>query len=83
MTTQGSPRVVVSYPTDANDLLLSGELVGGENLTGRPVIVDSPVGKGHAVLFVCRPFWRFQTQGNFFLAFNAMINWDHLDAGKK
>jgi hypothetical protein len=34
------------------------------------------------VMFACRPFWRFQTQGNFFLAFNAMLNWDHLSAGK-
>jgi hypothetical protein len=78
VTTQGAPRVILSYPTDPNDLLLSGELVGGENLAGRPVVVDSEVGKGHAVQFANRPFWRFQTQGNFFLVFNAMLNWDHL-----
>jgi len=29
-----------------------------------------------------RPFWRWQTQGTFMLAFNAILNWDHLDAGK-
>jgi hypothetical protein len=80
VTTQGAPRVIVSYPTDPNDLLLSGELVGGENLAGRPVVVDSEVGKGHAVQFANRPFWRFQTQGNFFLVFNTMLNWDHLGA---
>jgi hypothetical protein len=78
----GSLRVLLSYPADPNDLLLSGELAGGENLAGRPVLVDAAVGKGHAVMFACRPFWRFQTQGNFFLAFNAILNWDHLDAGK-
>ena len=83
VTTQGTPRVVLSYPTDPNDLLLSGELVGAENLAGRPVVVDSEVGKGHAVQFANRPFWRFQTQGNFFLVFNAMLNWDHLGAGAK
>jgi hypothetical protein len=76
------PRVLLSYPDDPNDLLLSGELAGGENLTGRPVLVDASVGKGHAVMFACRPFWRFQTQGTFFLAFNAILNWDHLDAGR-
>ena len=75
------PRVLLSYPTDPNDLLLSGELVGGESLAGRPVLVDSPLGKGHVVLFACRPFWRFETQGNFFLAFNAMLNWNDLGAG--
>ncbi len=77
------PRVLLSYPSDPNDLLLSGELAGGENLAGRPVLVDAGVGKGHAVMFACRPFWRFQTQGNFFLAFNAILNWDHLDAGRR
>jgi len=83
VASQGVPRVIVSYPTNVDDLLLSGELAGGDNLSGRPVVVDSPVGKGHAVMFANRPFWRFQTQGNFPLAFNAILNWDHLDAGKQ
>jgi hypothetical protein len=81
--TNSAPRVLLSFPTDPNDILLSGELTGGELIAGHPVVVDAPVGKGHAVLFGCRPFWRFETQGNFFLVFNAMLNWDHLDAGKK
>jgi hypothetical protein len=33
-------------------------------------------------MFALRPFWRWQTQGTYFLAFNAINNWDHLDAGK-
>jgi hypothetical protein len=33
-------------------------------------------------MFALRPFWRWQTQGTFFLAFNAILNWNHLDAGK-
>ena len=41
-----------------------------------------PLGKGHIVMFAIRPFWRWQTQGSFMLAFNAIMNWDHLDAGK-
>jgi len=32
-----SPRVLLSYPNDPTDLLLSGELVGGENLAGTEV----------------------------------------------
>ncbi|HYT75403.1 MAG TPA: M14 family zinc carboxypeptidase [Vicinamibacterales bacterium] len=76
------PRVLLSFPTDPNDMLLSGLLVGGEALAGRAVAVDAPIGKGHVILFATRPFWRFQTQGEFFLAFNAILNWDHLDAGR-
>jgi hypothetical protein len=75
--------VLLSFPTDPNDILLSGELTGGEYIAGHPVVIDESVGRGHAVLFGCRPFWRFETQGNFFLVFNAMLNWDHLDAGAK
>ncbi len=81
-TTPG-PRVVLSFPSDPNDLLLSGELVGGENMTSHPAVIDAPLGKGHVVIFGVRPFWRFETHGTFILAFNAMLNWNHLDAGRK
>ena len=67
----------------ALDLLLSGEMVGPENLTGHPAVISQQIGKGHVVLFGVRPFWRYETSGNYFLVFNAMLNWDHLDAGKK
>ena len=77
-----APRVLLSFPTDPNDMLLSGVLVGGEALAGRAVAVDAPIGKGHVVMFANRPFWRWQTQGNFFLGFNAILNWNDLDAGK-
>ncbi len=61
---------------------LSGLLVGGEALAGRAVAIDAPVGKGHVVMFANRPYWRWQTQGNFFLGFNAILNWNDLDAGR-
>jgi hypothetical protein len=80
VTSTGAPRVLLSYPNDPNDLLLSGALAGGENLVGRPVLVDAPVGTGHVIIFATRPFWRYQTQGNYFLAFNAMLNWNDLNA---
>ena len=49
---------------------------------GRALAVDVPAGQGHVVMFALRPFWRWQTQGTYFLAFNAILNWDHLDAGQ-
>ncbi len=75
------PRTVMSFPAQANDILLSGLLEGGQSLTRKALIVDVPDGKGHMVLFGLRPFWRWQTQGSYFLGFNAILNWDHLDAG--
>ncbi|HEX9367639.1 MAG TPA: M14 family zinc carboxypeptidase [Vicinamibacterales bacterium] len=76
------PRVLLSFPADPNDLLLSGLLVGGEAIAGRAVALDAPIGKGHVVMFANRPFWRWQTQGNFFLGFNTILNWNDLDAGR-
>ncbi len=76
------PRVVLQFPSNANDMLLSGTLGGGETIANRALVVDMPLGTGHVVMFALRPFWRWQTQGTYFLAFNAILNWDHLDAGK-
>jgi len=76
------PRVVMQFPANANDMLLSGTLAGGQALAGHPLVLDVPLGKGHVVMFALRPFWRWQTQGTYFLAFNAILNWNHLDAGK-
>jgi hypothetical protein len=75
------PRVVMQFPAKADDILLSGMLSGGQALTKKALLVDVPDGKGHMVLFGLRPFWRWQTQGTYFLGFNAILNWDHLDVG--
>ncbi|MGH7655076.1 MAG: M14 family zinc carboxypeptidase [Gemmatimonadaceae bacterium] len=76
------PRVVIRFPADTMQMLLSGALAGMEGLSDRAQLVDSPIGKGHVVSFAIRPYWRWQTQGTYFLGFNAILNWDHLDAGK-
>ncbi|HEY0929581.1 MAG TPA: M14 family zinc carboxypeptidase [Gemmatimonas sp.] len=76
------PRVILQFPANAGDMLLSGTLAGGEALANRAQLIDAPVGKGHVVMFAIRPFWRWQTQGTFFLGFNALLNWNDLDAGK-
>jgi hypothetical protein len=76
------PRVILRFPSDPAEMLLSGGLVGGELLANRAVVADAPVGKGHVVLFATRPYWRWQTHGTFFLGFNAILNWNDLDAGK-
>jgi hypothetical protein len=81
--TSAMPRVVLQFPAKADEILLSGELAGGQALTNRALALDQPLGQGHVVMFALRPFWRWQTQGTYALGFNTIINWDHLDAGKK
>ncbi len=76
------PRVVLRY-ADARDLLVSGLLDGGAEIAQRPAVVDVPLEKGHVVLFSINPVWRGETQGSYFLVFNAILNFDNLDAGRK
>jgi hypothetical protein len=81
-TSGDAPRVIIRFPANASDMLLSGVLVGGETLAGRAQVVDASIGTGHVVMFAIRPYWRWQTQGTYFLGFNAIMNWNDLNAGK-
>ncbi len=74
-------RVIMQFPEKVEDMLLSGTLENGELLSRRAQVVDQSLGNGHVVIFAIRPFWRWQTQGNYALGFNAIMHWNHLDAG--
>jgi hypothetical protein len=76
------PRVVLRFASDEKNLLISGMLAGANELANRPAIVDVPVGRGHVVMFATNPMWRHQTQGEFFLLFNAAMNYDNLNVGR-
>ena len=79
---QYRPRVVLRYG-DARDLLVSGLLDGGAEIAQHPAVIDVPVGRGHVVVFSNNPIWRGETQGSYFLVFNAILNFDNLNAGRK
>jgi len=76
------PRIVLRFGSDEKTLLISGMLAGGSELVNKPAVVDIPVGKGHVVMFATNPMWRHQTQGEFFLLFNAALNYDNLGVGR-
>ena len=76
------PRVVLRY-ADAKDLLVSGLLDGGNEIAQHPTIVDVPVDRGHVVLFSNNPMWRGETQGSYFFVYNAILNFDNLNAGRE
>jgi glutamine amidotransferase-like uncharacterized protein len=65
-------RVVASYPSDAEDILASGYLKGGEKLEGRAAVVEYGVGKGKVVLIGFRPQHRAQPHRTFKLLWNAL-----------
>ena len=78
---QEYPRVVLRFAPE-KEMLLSGMITNGSEIAEKPAVVDVPHGKGHVILFANNPMWRGETSGSFFLIFNAMLNYDHLDAGR-
>ena len=76
------PRVALRYGAQ-NELLVSGLLSGGGDIAQRPAVVDSPMEKGHVVLFAINPLYRGETIGTYPLVFNTIMNFDNLNAGRK
>jgi hypothetical protein len=71
-------RTILRFHEKADSLLVSGLMVGGDELAGKAAVVDAPVGQGHVVMFGIRPIWRWESQGSFALALNAIANWQQL-----
>jgi len=61
--------------TSGKPFVVSGQAWGEENLTGRPAILDMPVGRGHVVCFNFNPMHRDLNRGDQRLLWNAVINW--------
>ncbi|MGH9593646.1 MAG: M14 family zinc carboxypeptidase, partial [Bryobacteraceae bacterium] len=70
---ESRPRVIMRFPANPADMLLSGTLANGQFLANRAAVVDASLGKGHVVMFALRPFWRWQTQGTYSLGFNTIM----------
>ena len=68
--------IVMEWGDSENkDFVVSGQAWGEENLTGRPAILDMPVGKGHVVAFNFNPMHRDLNRGDQRLLWNALLNW--------
>ena len=72
------PRVILRFVDKADSLGISGMLNNPADMQGKAALVDAPLGNGHVVMFAIRPFWRYQTQGSWALALNAIANWNSL-----
>lgn len=59
-------------------LVVSGGVKGGDALVGKPAIVDVPVAKGRVILFEFDPIHRYQTESDFRLVWNTILNWNDL-----
>jgi zinc carboxypeptidase len=64
--------VLMTYPEDSRDILLSGWINGEERLTRKAAAVAMTFGKGRIVLFGFRPQHRGQTHATFPMIFDAL-----------
>jgi hypothetical protein len=61
--------------------VLSGLMVGADQLRQRPFAVDLPNacnGKGRVILFASSPIYRWQNHGEFNMIFNSLLNWNYV-----
>jgi hypothetical protein len=76
------PRVILRY-SEAKDLLVSGLDEGGNEIAEHAAVIDVPSGEGHVILFSNNPIYRGETIGSYSLVLNTILNFDHLNAGRK
>lgn len=66
------PAIRVAARYGGPDPLLSGWVLGGDKVAGKPAILEADVGEGSVVLFGFQPNYRGQTVATFPLLFNSL-----------
>jgi hypothetical protein len=59
--------------------VLSGLMVGADNIRARAIAVDIPnahLGNGRVIMFSGNPVYRWQNHGEFNMVFNSIVNWN-------
>jgi hypothetical protein len=61
--------------------VLSGLMIGADNLKGRAFAIDEPNavnGHGRVIMFANNPVYRWQNHGEFNMVFNSILNWSYV-----
>ncbi len=66
---------------DGAPFVVSGQVWGEATSSGRPAILDLPVGRGRVVAFNFNPLHRDLNRGDHRLLWNAILNWRHITTG--
>jgi hypothetical protein len=73
-----SANVLARY-IGGDDAVLSGLMVGADNIADRAFAVDVPYayrGNGRVIMFANNPVYRWQNHGEFNMLFNSILNWN-------
>ena len=62
----------------AEPIIASGGGRNAEELEGRPAILDTPLGKGHVIVFNFNPMHRDLNHSDYRFLWNAILNWTAL-----
>jgi hypothetical protein len=76
---------VLARYVGGDSAVLSGLMVGADNIKGRAFAVDVPKahnGNGRVIMFANNPIYRWQNHGEFNMVFNSIINWNDVPAKK-
>jgi hypothetical protein len=68
-------QILMRFP-GGDQNVLSGLMKGANEISGRPAIVDTPLGEGHVLMFATNPCYRWQNYGEFRMLFNAVLNYN-------
>lgn len=71
-------NVLATY-VGGDQSVLSGLMVGADNIRGRAFAMDIPqahMGNGRVIMFANNPVYRWQNHGEFNMVFNSIINWN-------
>ncbi|HSG46836.1 MAG TPA: hypothetical protein VLA43_03360, partial [Longimicrobiales bacterium] len=66
------PAIRVAARYGSGDPLLSGWVLGGDKVAGKPALLEADVGQGSVVLFGFQPNYRGQSVATFPLLFNSL-----------
>jgi hypothetical protein len=58
--------------------VVSGGVKGADGIEGQAAILDVPLGKGRVVAFDFDPIHRYQTESDFRMVWNVLLNWNDL-----
>jgi hypothetical protein len=70
---------VLARYVGGDSAVLSGLMVGADNIKGRAFAVDVPKahnGNGRVIMFANNPIYRWQNHGEFNMVFNSILNWN-------